>query len=46
MKEKELKSLVVQAYESGEGIFRLAPTWVPRSFLVPGRRMKLAPQDI
>ena len=25
---------------------RLAPTWVPRSFLMPGRRIKLAPQDI
>jgi hypothetical protein len=28
------------------GIFRLAPTWVPRSFLMPGRRIKLAPQDL
>ena len=46
MKDKELKNLVAQAYEEGEGIFRLAPTWVPRAFLVPGRRMKLAPQDI
>ena len=27
------------------GILRLAPTWVPRSFLMPGRRIKLAPQD-
>jgi hypothetical protein len=25
---------------------RLAPTWVPRSFLTPGRRLKLAPQDV
>ncbi|HEX3314501.1 MAG TPA: hypothetical protein VHR72_06380 [Gemmataceae bacterium] len=31
--------------ESG-GIFRLAPTWVPRSFLTPGRRIKLHPDDI
>src|SRR6201981_3934851 len=32
--------------EAGEGLLRLAPTWVPRSFLMPGRRIKLAPQDI
>jgi hypothetical protein len=35
-----------QALEAGEGILRLAPNWVPRSFLQPGRRIKLAPQDI
>src|SRR5947199_7999179 len=35
-----------QAIEAGEGILRLAPTWVPRSFLMPGRRIKLAPQDV
>jgi hypothetical protein len=33
------------ALEAGEGVLRLAPTWVPRSFLMPGRRLKLAPQD-
>src|SRR5437868_520113 len=32
--------------EAGQGILRLAPTWVPRSFLMPGRRIKLAPQDL
>jgi hypothetical protein len=37
---------VKKAIESGEGILRLAPNWVPRSFLMPGRRIKLAPQDI
>src|SRR6516162_7951834 len=35
-----------RATEAGEGILRLAPTWVPRSFLMPGRRLKLAPQDL
>src|SRR6185312_5320510 len=35
-----------QALEAGEGLLRLAPTWVPRSFLMPGRRIKLAPQDV
>lgn len=37
---------IKQAYENGRGIFRLAPNWVPRSFLLPGRRLKLAPSDI
>jgi len=33
------------ALETAAGILRLAPTWVPRSFLMPGKRIKLAPQD-
>ena len=28
-----------------KGIFRLAPNWVPRSFCIPGRRIKLHPDD-
>jgi hypothetical protein len=36
---------VRRALEAGEGLLRLAPTWVPRSFLMPGRRLKLRPQD-
>lgn len=32
-------------FEKGEGIFRLAPNWVPRSFCIPGRRIKLHPDD-
>jgi hypothetical protein len=31
------------ALSESNGIFRLAPTWVPRSFLQPGRRLKLNP---
>jgi hypothetical protein len=31
--------------EHGAGILRLAPAWVPRSFCVPGRRIKLHPDD-
>lgn len=31
--------------EQGKGIFRLAPNWVPRTFCVPGRRIKLHPDD-
>src|SRR5690349_16287530 len=36
---------VRQAVEAAQGVLHLAPTWVPRSFLMPGRRIKLAPQD-
>jgi hypothetical protein len=32
--------------EAGEGILRLTPTWVPRSFLMPGQRLKLATEDL
>ena len=35
-----------QALASGEGIVRLAPCWVPRSFLMPGGRLKLDPRDL
>lgn len=38
-------SLSKKALEQGEGILRLTPTWVPRSFCVPGRRIKLHPED-
>jgi hypothetical protein len=38
--------MVDRALDAGEGILRLAPTWVPRAFLVPGRRLKLAPSDL
>jgi hypothetical protein len=35
-----------QALEQGKGIVRLAPTWVPRIFCVPGRRLRLHPNDL
>ncbi len=31
--------------KEGEGILRLKPTWVPRSFCRPGKRIKLHPND-
>jgi hypothetical protein len=34
-----------RALEQGRGILRLTPTWVPRSFCIPGRRIKLHPDD-
>ena len=46
MEEAELKSLIKRAYREVNGIFRLAPTWVPRAFCIPGRRLKLATEDL
>jgi len=40
-----IKTLIERAMERGDGILRLAPTWVPRRFCVPGRRIKLHPDD-
>lgn len=39
------KETAERALEQGRGVLRLAPTWVPRSFCVPGRRIKLHPAD-
>ncbi len=39
-------SLVKESLSAGEGIVRLAPCWVPRSFLMPGGRLKLDPRDL
>ena len=38
--------MIREAFEQGEGIFRLAPNWVPRLFGVPGKRLKLHPDDL
>lgn len=38
-------SIAQNALDQGKGILRLAPNWVPRSFCVPGRRIKLHPDD-
>ena len=40
-----VKSLASAALSETNGILRLSPTWVPRSFLQPGRRLKLHPAD-
>lgn len=45
METIEKTSLAEKALDQGKGILRLAPTWVPRSFCVPGRRIKLHPDD-
>ena len=38
-------SIANKALEQGKGVVKLAPNWVPRSFCVPGRRIKLHPDD-
>jgi len=40
-----VKAVAERALEQGKGILRLTPTWVPRVFCVPGRRIKLHPDD-
>lgn len=44
--ETNVRSLVDAALEESGGLLRLAPCWVPRSFLQPGRRLKLHPDDL
>ena len=39
------KELAMKALENGKGVLRLAPTWVPRAFCRPGKRIKLHPDD-
>src|SRR3954463_5787867 len=41
-----LRGVVQQAIDEGGGLLRLAPCWVPRSFLQPGKRLKLDPRDL
>ena len=40
------RTQVQQALDAGGGLLRLEPSWVPRSFMVPGRRLKLHPDDV
>ncbi len=39
-------TLIHDALLAGDGVVRLAPCWVPRSFLMPGGRLKLDPRDL
>ncbi|HRY47288.1 MAG TPA: hypothetical protein P5186_04505 [Candidatus Paceibacterota bacterium] len=43
---KNIRPLVENALNESGGLLRLAPCWVPRSFLHPGRRLKLHPDDL
>ena len=40
-----VRAVLDRAFDAGQGVLRLTPTWVPRNFLHPGRRLKLAPSD-
>jgi hypothetical protein len=40
------RNLISDALTAGDGVVRLAPCWVPRSFLMPGGRLKLDPRDL
>ncbi|MEZ5958553.1 MAG: hypothetical protein R3C27_15225 [Hyphomonadaceae bacterium] len=44
--QKNVEAALDAALEEGQGVLRLAPCWVPRSFLHPGRRLKLDPRDL
>lgn len=39
-------SILDSALDAGAGLLRLTPTWVPRSFLHPGRRLRLHTDDL
>ena len=45
VKSDNVASVLDSALNAGGGLLRLTPTWVPRSFLQPGRRIKLHPSD-
>ena len=43
---KNVGRLVESSLSDTGGLLRLAPCWVPRSFLQPGKRLKLHPDDL
>src|SRR3974390_2375958 len=43
---KNVKPVVESTLAETGGLLRLAPCWVPRSFLQPGKRLKLQPDDL
>ena len=40
-----MNNIIRNTLYSGEGVLRLTPTWVPRPFNRPGRRIRLHPDD-
>jgi hypothetical protein len=40
------RSHVKEALDASHGVLRLEPCWVPRSFMHPGRRLRLHPDDL
>src|SRR3984957_21159460 len=45
VKKNVSKTVEAELQRTG-GLLRLAPCWVPRSFLQPGKRLKLHPDDL
>jgi hypothetical protein len=45
LKRDNVGKVLSRALDASGGLLRLTPTWVPRSFLHPGKRIKLAPGD-
>lgn len=45
-KTEALGRFAARALEAGGGILRLKPTWVPRNFTTPGRRLRLDRKDL
>src|ERR1700733_5704497 len=43
---KVKRSQVSEWLGAGAGIVRLEPCWVPRSFMIPGGRLRLHPDDL
>jgi hypothetical protein len=44
--DRQSMQIAKQALDAGQGVVRLMPTWVPRSFCVPGRRLRLHTKDL
>lgn len=40
------RAQIHDAIAAGQGVLRLEPCWVPRSFMIPGRRLRLHPDDL
>lgn len=45
LRVEDTTSAIDGVLDEGEGVLRLAPTWVPRAFCTPGRRLRLHPDD-
>ncbi len=46
MDTKKINDFKNKVLEKNNGLLHLAPTWVTRSVLIPGRRLKLHPDDL
>lgn len=46
IQKDNVSAILDRALDAGEGLLRLTPTWVPRNFLHPGRRIKLNPDHL